>query len=344
MKINGCNGFHFINVVWGESYTKLFLDVCLPSQLSNGNLQAFRHVEGVVYKIYTTLKDAELITKHPVYLALSNIVKSQIKIFDLSHHYLSKHKHSAMNYCHHHAIVEANQGSCALVFLSPDTIWADGSFKKLIELAKDGKRTVMIGAYRTVKETLVPEFIKQYNSTNSLAVSVSSRELVQLFLKHIHLTTKALFWDETGCSTIWPSVIIWPVGKEGILAKHFHIHPLMVIPLKKDVLPSPTIDGKYISLVCPNLDDVYIVEDTDEIFACELSNGDIFLEHILPSRSTDIPKIAQWMKNATDSFHKYCFKNYTLKIHADNLSPKWEKAEAEANSIARKVFQVFENS
>lgn len=338
MKIKGCNGFHFINVVWGEAYTSLFLDVCLPSQLSAGNLQALHNVEGVVYKIYTTAKDAEIITKHPGYLALSKMVKPEIKVFELSNNYLKANKHTAMNYCHHHAIIEANKDNCALIFLSPDTIWGDGSFKNLIELAKEGKRTVMIGAYRTVIETIVPDFMRLYNPDNSIAVSVSSRELVRLFLKHIHLTTKALFWEGTGSSTIWPSVIMWPVGNEGILAKHFHIHPLMVNPLRKDVLPSPTIDGKYISLVCPNAEDVYVVQDTDEIFACELSNANIFLEHILPSRSTDIAKIAEWMKYATDDFHRYCFKNYTLKIHAHNLSPIWEKVEAEANEIAKKIY------
>lgn len=337
-------GFHFINVVWGESYTKLFLDVCLPSQLSPRNLKSFEDVDNSVYKIYTTPNDAKIITNHPVYLAMSKIIKTKIKIFNLSEYCLKNYKHKAMNYCHQHAILEANQNDCALVFLSPDTIWGDGSFQTLLNLANQGKRTVMIGAYRTVKETIVPSFLELFNPNNDTCISISCRELVKLFLEHLHPTTKSLFWGTLGSRTIWPSVVLWPVGNQGILAKHFHIHPLMVNPVKKDILPTPTIDGEYISLACPNQDEIYVVQDSDEIYACELSSGNIFAEHILPSESTDVTKIAEWMKSATDSFHQYCFQKYTLKIHTDDFSEDWQKAEKKINHVAEQIYTVFRSS
>ena len=34
------SGLYFMTPVWGEAYTKLFLDIVIPSQLAPGNLPA----------------------------------------------------------------------------------------------------------------------------------------------------------------------------------------------------------------------------------------------------------------------------------------------------------------
>jgi hypothetical protein len=343
--MNLCKGFHLINVVWGDEYTDFFLKLCLPTQLSPRNIPAFKNVERAVYKLYTTAKDAETIIKHPIYSILSETIDTEIKIFNFSEKFLRDYKHPALTYCHQHAAVSAYKENCGLIFLVADGAYADGSFENLIKISNKGKRAIMLCTYRIAKETFVPQFMKLFNPHGGLTISASPRELVKLSLKHLHPTTKVLFWGENGCQSWHPSMLFWSVGDEGIIAKSFHAHPLMIIPSRKDILPYPTIDGKYVSLVCPNLeDDVYVVKDSDEIYYSELSKSELYPEHIRPEGTTDYQDVAEWMTRATDSFHRYCFKNHTILHHANDIIPKWEKVKKESDQARNEIFNEFENA
>lgn len=337
------HGFDFIVAVWGEAYTNLFLNVCLPTQLSPNNLQAFKDVEGTVYQIYTTAKDAETIVKHPAYSVLSEIMETQIKVFSFSDDFMKEYKHQVMNYCHQHSIVEANRKNSAVVFLIPDGAYADGLLKGLITLSQEGKQAVMLSSMRVTKETFLPEFHKLFNPNgNSTVISASPRQLVSLFLKHLHPCTKSLFWESKGSKSAWPSIILWDLGEEGVLVRQFHLHPLMVIPSRKDLLPSPTIDGEYISLVCENLDNVYVVEDSDDLYYCEISNRNVYPEHILKEGIADVKAVATWMKYLTDPLHRHCFKNFRLKHHVGDISPLWEKVQRESDEVVNEITNEFE--
>jgi len=338
--MNKWSGFHLINVVWGESFTKLFLDVCLPTQLSPRNLGAFRNEKNAVYRIYTTAKDAETIIKHPVYSVLSKTIRTKIKIFDLDS--LKGTKHEVMNWCHQHAVIQANKDNCILIFLLPDGAFADGLFEKLISLAYAGKRTVMIGTFRVVKETFIPDLITLFNPEKKPTISISNRLLVSLSLEHLHPINKAQFWEDDGCRSFHPAMLYWRVANEGMVAKYFHTQPIMIYPLNKNVLPSPTIDGKYVSLACPEPEDIYVVQDSDDMYYCEFSSADIYQDHIRHQGVTNIEDMAHWVHRMTDSFHRYCFKNYKLLTHVGEISPLWAKAHAESDIVGEQIFAEFE--
>jgi len=343
--MNLCRGFHLINAVWGEEYTNFFLNLCLPTQLSPENIPAFKNVERAVYKIYTTAKDAETIFRHPIYSVLSAAIETEIKIFNFSESYLQNYKHQTLTYCHQHAVVEAYQENCGIIFLVADGAYADGSFKNLIRISKSGKRAIMLCTYRIAKETFVPEFLRLFNPNRELTISASPRELVRLSLKHLHPTTKVLFWQRNGCNSFHPSMLFWSVGDEGLVARSFHTHPLMIIPSRKDVLPYPTIDGKYVSLACPNLeDDVYVVEDSDYIYYAELSNSEMYPEHIRPQGITNEEEVACWMTQATDIFHRYCFQHHKILHHANDITPEWEIIKKETEKVTAKIYNDFNNT
>jgi len=338
------NGFHLINVVWGEEYMNLFLEVCLPTQLSTGNIPAFHNEEISLYKIYTTAKDAEIMVKHPTYQTLSGMIETQIKTFNLSNNYLRDYKHKAMNYCHRNAILEANKSNCTMIFLSPDTIWADGVFKKLISLEKQGKRTVMIGSFRLTRETFVSAFLERFNPNRNPIVYISSRELVSLSLKHLHPITRSFFWEKDGYASLWPSLFLWKVDNEGIVGRYFHLHPLMINPLVKNIMPYPTIDGKYVSLICPNKDDLYVVKDSDEMFYIEVSPASLYSRFISPHKSKDMITIINWMQSQTEPLHREFFKNCQIIIHANDISSKWVSVQKESELIVNQIFAEFESA
>jgi len=119
--------YHLITVVWRKSFTDLFLRVVIPSQLSPNNLPAFKN-ERAVYKIYTTFEDAQTIKNSKVFKQLTDIISTEIIFIHVPE---TEALHSILSDCHKMAIEKALKTSSALIFLTPDAIFSDGSFHML---------------------------------------------------------------------------------------------------------------------------------------------------------------------------------------------------------------------
>jgi len=325
--------FHFINVVWGQEYTDKFLNFSLPTQLSQENLLAFQR-DQAVYKIYTTNSDAELIVKSPIYAVLKEVIPTEIKVFNIPLSYIQD-KYKLMGKCHEHAVIEANQKNGIAVFLGPDSLWSDGSFARMREIAAKGKRVVMIAGYRTVKETILPYLSQQPYFRKNASVSISSRELVRISLNHLHPMTQSLFWDSVNFAN-WPSQLYWKVGSQGFIARCFHIHPLMINPHGTNMIPINSIDGDYVSSIISSYKDIYIVTDSDEILGIEFSSASHGKQTIDINTKANVEKICQWAKQSSVPHHIWSFQ-HKIRIHAQELNESWEKVEVASDEIASKI-------
>jgi len=340
--------FHLINVVWGEAYTKLLLDVCLPTQLAPGNIAALEHSRSV-YKIYTTAKDAETITKHPIYSALVKAINTQIKIFNVPNDYLKQHHHQLMTYCHNHAIIEANRDNSALIILCPDCVWSAQTFANLIKITKTGKRVVVVPSLSVVTETFIPEFLEKFGTTNNgYPIEISSRDLVKISLAHLHPLMKSYTWEQGGVSNTWPSYFHWDVDETGIITRSFRMHPLMIVPRIKNVLSPDPIDSYYISLSCPNLDDFHVVDDSDQVFVANIVkfNKEDWNQNILhDGTKSGITESVAWLKQYNGTHVKPChrlFFQHKVKIHSQPISAKWKKIEEESDQIVDLIIKGAE--
>ncbi|MEZ2252569.1 TIGR04372 family glycosyltransferase [Microcoleus sp.] len=327
-------GFHFINVVWGQEYTNILLNFSLPLQLSPGNLQYFRESQESLYKIYTTQQDAETIKSSKIYEILTETIPTVIKVFDMAS-FSQMNRYTIMTRCHQHAVIEANITNSIMVFLFPDGLFADGTFAQLSKLADQGKRAVMIPGTRTVKETLLPT-LKQHPNFNNLCAIISPRELVKIFLDNLHPWTQSAFWDSADFTNT-PSHIYWRVKDEGFLARCFHIHPLMINPIRKDIVPKDTIDAEYLSQVISTLNDIYVVEDSDEIFGCSVDSREDCKELLRHDVKAQISEIRQWVEGATALHHRWSFFCHKIRIHSGDISEKWKTVEAESDEIAHQL-------
>jgi|JFJP01.1.fsa_nt_gi hypothetical protein len=336
--------FHLINVVWGEAYTKLLLDICIPTQLADGNLSAFRDYSAV-YKIYTTAKDAKTIVNHPTYLTLSKTINTKIKIFDVPDVYMKHNQHHLMNYCHNHAIVEATQNNAIMILLCPDSAWPNQTFANIIKLAKKQKRVVVVPSLSVVTETFVPSFLQHFNSNQQTIISISPRQLVKISLEHLHPFVKSYFWNNGGLSNIWPSYFYWNVEGTGLIHRCFRMHPLMINPEVKNVLSPDPIDSQYLSLACPNLRDFYVGEDSDEFFTINmvrLDKEDLNANILQNGQKSGIEKSVNWLKQYKGSHVQPChqlFFEHKVKIHSQPLSNKWNKIEQESDKIVNMIIK-----
>src|SRR5688572_8656269 len=115
---------HFITVVWGRAFLKMYLDLCLPNQLTSGNLLFFQDKPGsATYKILTTSQDLEVLRAAPIVSRLAEVLPVEFRLIDDVDR---SEPYSALTECHNRAIREADQAGAAMVFLTPDSLWSNG--------------------------------------------------------------------------------------------------------------------------------------------------------------------------------------------------------------------------
>lgn len=316
--------FHIITVVWGDAYVDLFLDFALPNQLTPGNLLFFAgRWEQVTYKILTTSADAQRIKAAPIFVRLSAAVPIEFMLIDDADR---SNTHGGLTECHRRAIKAADAQEAALIFLSPDSIWSDGTFRRLVEIAESGKRAVFTAGIRVTKESFIPAYQAATARAAPDSAPLAPRQLVALALPHLHPFTRTLFWDDPEIF-YFPSNLYWRVGDEGFLARCFHIHPLLVHPVRRGLLPVSTIDDDYLMLACPDPEDFYVVEDSDDLVGFEISRADHFGTMHLKKRS--VTDVAFWARyHATP--HHLSLAQKKLRFHQCDCSEAW-RAVAEAS-------------
>jgi tetratricopeptide (TPR) repeat protein len=342
------NDLHFITVVWGEEYTDIFLKVTIPSQLSRGNLPSFCYRGKLpnTYKIYTTSKDAEIIQNTPVYSKLSATINTEIHLIDDLNVYSEDRtdKYDAVTICYGRAIAEASKDKSAIILLWPDAAYADGTFANLQKIAMTGKRVVAISGIRTIAETFIPTLLEHYYSETDFSLSIPPRELVKLSLEHIHPESRTLFWDSSQFNG-WPAYLYWDVNQEGVLQRGMHFHPLMIIPLEGYEPLSPAgglgIDGlDYIARMCPDYNDVYVVEDSDEIYIVAVDHLKHPISQYLSNKSSAL-QVASWARKYANSYHLKFF-GHKIRYHYTDLSPQWEEIEQASDKVVDAILACLE--
>ena len=188
----------------------------------------------------------------------------------------------------------------------------------------------MITTIRMKKETAIPELKKRISLEDDAPISFEPRELVSFALPHLHPHFDSFFWDSSVYQRVYPNVLLWKVGEEGYLARYFHLHPFMVFPKSKDAKPVDAIDGTFLNQACPDLNDYYVVEDSDEMCSTELSATGQF-GYLPPGRFNTI-ETACWLKRNAEPQHWHLFSK-KLRVHSQPLSEKWTAVEAASDAI-----------
>jgi len=323
--------FHIITAVWGDEYTRLFLDTALPNQLSPGNLGAFLSGPQAVYKIYTATTNVSTIKQSAFYEDICKIMPVEFIILD-DLRVSEDHETSMelMTRCHKMAISSAEEADAFLIFLPPDQVWSDGSFARLIELAAAGKRVVVTAGVRVSKETFIPEFTKTFRDSAG-HFPAPSRELVRIAMNSLHPLTRSYFTDAHQFN-IGPSHLYWRVGKEGMIARCLSMHPALVKPAFKNTPIKRSIDDDYLIKACPDFSDYHVICDSDEIAAFEITTSKWNHGVTGPNRF-NMFTFAHYMKFYGHRIHKN-FLRHKVLFHSSALDSEWDRAaEASDNTI-----------
>jgi hypothetical protein len=337
-------GLHFVVVVWGERYCDTFLHLSLPTQLSASNLLGLARPDRAVFRIFTSDADAGRIRQSATYAALARCIAVEIETFDARDIPQGNDKYHLMTRLQARALREAAAREVVVVFLSPDILVADGSFAALERLSH--RPAVMIAAPRLRLESIAPELLRRNGVVEADAIVLPPRELVALAMKHLHPVTEAAFWGRKWF-TVCPSTLYWQLGDDGMLARYFHLHPLLVDParLAPDFFErmESTIDGDLLPSLQAAPEDIYVVTDSDEVLVFEISDDAIV--HGLANRREDSTEIdlVNWVRFGANPLHR-SFVQHRVWFHSGDASELARFAEIAASSdaLVRRVLHDVE--
>lgn len=327
------SGFHFMTPVWGEAYIRLLLDIVMPAQLAPGNLPGLRDLDRCRYLIYTTPADAEIIVSAPVYRALSTTIPVQIEFIADQMNV----PHDAMSNCYRRGISLADARGAAAVFLTPDLVFSDGAFKRLQDLAGEGCRVVYIAGIRLIKQRAARALQDKFMTGDVIAVG--PRDLMAIALQNLHPLAISSFWEE-GDDDLIPANLYWRAGEHGILARCFHLHPVLVLPERKHAIFFGTVDDDYVPAACPDPSGDYVSRDSDELLAVELSDLDHHFLTGLRKRSLD--DVAYWADMATHGRHRSLLK-VPIRLHTGMVDEaSWRVAERRSSEVAASIESLLD--
>jgi len=330
--------FHFIMPVWGENYTRLFHDVCLPSLLAPGNIPTVSGSHRCIFHIYTNTKGRWLLhKKSPAYERLAEQMRVVFHaIPDQPHKNPGLARVQADHFrlqsnCYRDAL-EYGSGDSVFIFLCADLVFADGCFRSLLRILEQGARAVMTLGLRLNQETVIPHF-KNWLVEDRAQLAIPSFELVRLAMLNLHPIAENHFYSNLG-GEMHPGDLYWRVKNKGLLAHSFNLHPIAIHPSVKGASFIVAVDGDYPAQAVPDIRDFHVVTDSEEFCLFELSPADK-REGIRP-RIAGVDDIVQWARIYTNAFQHRFFK-VGVRLHTGVLNGAWSEIKREANQV---VFEI----
>lgn len=253
--------FHCIVPVWGKTYTELFTDVCLPMLMTPGNLGALGKHPGDQFVIVTTWADSLAIEDSASFARLKKMIPVEIVLVDGFVDLSNSHK--AMSECYAMAMCREAvvPGETGFLFLTPDSFWPDGTFRRLIELADKGFKVVMAAGLRVNSEPMAA-ILKERIARSPDNPAIPLTELIRLVLANIHQLSSALNLLSKGFLNVWPSHMYWINERDQqVIAHCFHLHPLLVVAPKRDASVGTTIDGEFLNNLPYPLNRYHVIQE-----------------------------------------------------------------------------------
>ena len=332
--------FHVISVVWGAEYLDLFLNTCLPTQLGEGNVPALP--QGSRYRILTRAADVGEIQRHATVRALARVIPVDVVAVEAfedieraerqTHERKADRRFDLVTACNRVGIRDGVKAGAAMLFPSPDYVMSANTFDAIVRRHRQGYRAVACVGLRLAKEG----FLRAIHAEGGLSGAPSPRELVRMAMPHLHAHTRSLFADSRTFNA-YPLGVYWPVGADGLLGRSFHVHPIMVDPMRPSAMPKLTIDSDYLVKAVPDFARVHVVTDSDEFIVFELTEAERSF------RSATGTGAALWRAAAmavrSDEFGAQYFQRYPILIHGGEVDERWTNAEASAAAFARAVMR-----
>lgn len=267
--------FYFNVVLWGKRFRDYFLDLCLPSLLSPGNIPALENKAGSKFLIAAPRDDWDAMRTTAIWRRLEREIEPVLLEIPYPAPGVSGCQHMGVG--HILATERAFQDRAYFLALTPDLFVSDGSIANVQRHAREGKAIVLVAALRFAEEPLLDELRRRGRfdparppQATGEPLVLPPREMTAMALRSLHSESRSYVWDEPFGATLLP-LCLWRVGgDEGMIVHSFSWAPFLLdYGVVKDhdtsALQNWTFDGDYVHRNFAGTDRVHVVEDSDEI-------------------------------------------------------------------------------
>jgi hypothetical protein len=242
-----------------------------------------------------------------------------------------------MTWCYQRAMQACRGVDTAFVFITPDSVWANGAFRYMDQCQRAGTRALMALGLITHREKLQHDLTPFSASKDGTVIDVAPRKLVSMALDSLHPLALARVMKNGGSRFF--SAYYWVKAGHGLVARCFYLHPIMVRPrVHFDRIPT-TVDYLYVPQAVPDPDEVHIVTDSDNLFYVDMAD----LHHVaacLSLENSTRPEILDWMSDWADICHREYF-GHSIIVHKNDVNDEFEEELAAAECFAGSLLADF---
>lgn len=331
--------FLFITVVWGQKYIEEFLEISLPTQLTNKNLlNDFFSVSE--YLILTDNSDMHFFENS----AAIDYLKKHISIsfVDISNlQFEDKYKRASFAQLEG---IKRSDNFDFIFFIYPDFLCADGTLLNNAKTLVSGWDAIMCPV-PAVLDTIIDDkkFLKySKKNRNFNQTFIPPEKLVELSFNYFHPMIYGYNLDITNCSMASPVYVIRSVDKYGIIINAFHLHPIAIKVMKSktnfkrnfDV----SLDEEYITRLFMTKEKIYFPKSIQEFAYCSLRTPD---SQPLPiNKLYEFSNITRWAELGASNLHREIFEEsfyWGLDKDSDDFIEKKKKVINKQSDLVERV-------
>jgi len=287
--------YMFVIPVWGETHIRLFLDICIPSMLAEGNLPYMILHADVRFILYVRDSEEEKIKAHPSIQKLCSIVDVEFRHIKFIR---GRDNHAILSDCHRDGLKEACAKLAYAILPPPDSVWSNNSFSSMHKLVLDGIKVIHMACLRLQLELAYPVIT---GLAGNDIISIAPMDLVKLSMNRLHGITKTHIINHYA-GGLMPANLLWRVADAGLLAHCFHLHPILIMPTESNLDFKVTIDDDLLMGDAYAPEEIHIVQDSDEMLAYEISSRMHFVG--TTGAKDDIDAIVRWAYVGTNEVHR----------------------------------------
>lgn len=231
-------------LVYGDIYTRLFLNNHLKSCLDPTNLPALVEKYDVEMMIFTDQSTVRMLASHPNILALSKIAKVSTYLFKWPADAVNKfaHRYGLLLNMLHESVKKALADDALLTCWVADLVVAKEFFPRVMKRIEEGHGAVFVLPLRAAAEPMATHMLSSKGA-------FTDKELCALGLECLHPLWTACLWNNPMFTKL-PFCLLWnTVG--GLMARTFSTTPIIFKPNEKMLETRGMIDGD-VPALCTN--------------------------------------------------------------------------------------------
>jgi hypothetical protein len=335
-------------VFWGEQFRNYFLEYCLPSLLSPGNIPSLATRQPSKFLIATRPEDWAAMRATAIFKRLETHVDAVY--LEIPACPPDRHPVNHMGIGHKLACEMCFRDKAYAILAYPDCVFSDGTIARVQELAREGKALVVCPALRFGEEPvlrnlrdrgLIPAASRRQSGE---ALVLPARELADAGINGLHTETLSYEWNAPYFGFVLAAVWWRIPNEDGMLLHCLNWSPLLLDcgamkSMETSMLDYWTIDGDFLQRNVEHSAAIHIVDDSDEAFLVSWAPMADKLESIRSSRLLRNRVVRELIRAVhlwrvyygpeTDELKRRLFLQ-PIRWHSRPLNEGWQPVERKA--------------